>query len=199
MAPSSTTLYSTLRICWSLLLFSEPTSNSTNMSTPSSLMIFLEIKKRKTQSETMDCLAWTADGEMESSLGVSFLFGCPLQELFTADELPITQADTVGLVLLGKRERNHLARVRHSDGGSSSSTQLQGIYFWCHKVWFKGLVFLLNKDHVDCLDTWNPVVLRLQLWGQNQILLSWNKQVLFLDIRSTTKNLPNHKLHAWSL
>lgn len=45
-------------------------------------------------------------------------------------------------------------------------------------------MFLLNEDHADCLDTWNPVVLRLQLWRENDTQSSSNKQVraLFSDI-----------------
>lgn len=64
-----------------------------------------------------------------------------------------------------KGNKYHLAWVRHP----GSSTQLQGIYFGCHKVWFKEFVFLLNEDHADCLDTWNPVVLRLQLLVETRL------------------------------
>lgn len=49
-------------------------------------------------------------------------------------------------------------------------------------------MFLLNEDHADCLDTWNPVVLRLQLWRENDTQSSSNKQVraLFSDITPHT-------------
>lgn len=52
--------------------------------------------------------------------------------------------------------------------GLSSSTQLPAICLQCHNVGVRGFVFLLNEDNVDRLDTWNPVVLRLELWRENQ-------------------------------
>lgn len=109
----------------------------------------------------------------------------------TGDDLLTAGLRCLPWAVWKKEKKYHLARERHTDG--CSNTQLQAIYFRCHKVWFKVSVFLLNEDHADCLDTWNPVVLRLQLRREKHTLLSRNKQSFIHIEGHTCFNRQSHK------
>lgn len=93
------------------------------------------------------------------------LFGlnCPLMMEYSL------QAYTVSL------EQFRTRNIAWPQWDTKTSAAAHSCRVSAYSVGVNGFVFLLNEDNVDCLETWNPVVLRLELWRENQTQWSWNK------------------------
>lgn len=101
--------------------------------------------------------------KQEGSLEIRLLFGWPLRGI--ANCWCITDSRLKLLALCGLEKGKEIPPGQSKKCRKRQHTS-QGIYFRRHKEWFKAFVFLLNEDHADCLDTWNLVVLWLQLGGK---------------------------------